>query len=235
MPWAARGRPGARARSGRPGCPPWIAGWRVFTRPPEHLGRAGHLGHLAVWATPAAARAAAVLPLATQLPAELDQPAGQLHQAGLVVDGQQRPHRGPRRPGHGGRGQVVQAAARRQLVQRPQHGGRVQPPLDRLDPLVQRLDSCRPPRTGTSSRARTGPASISSVARWTVQPVTGTAGGQGVRHRVPAREGRQERRVGVQDAAGEGVVDRLAEHGAEAGHGHQVGAAGREGRRHLGV
>jgi hypothetical protein len=38
----------------------------------------------------------------------------------------------------------------------------------------------------------------------------------------------------VHDAGGKGTVHRLAQHGAEAGHGHQVDLMGHQGRRHRG-
>ena len=41
-------------------------------------------------------------------------------------------------------------------------------------------------------------------------------------HRVPPGEGGEQGGVGVEDPAGEGVEQRPGEHGAEAGHGHEV-------------
>ena len=64
-------------------------------------------------------------------------------------------------------------------------------------------------RTGTASCARIGPSSTSSRARCTVQPGDLDARGQRVVDRVPALERGQQRGVGVDDAVGEGVVDRL--------------------------
>ena len=85
-----------------------------------------------------------------------------------------------------------------------------------------------PGSTGTGSWASTGPASISRVAMWTVVPVSLHSGGQGVGHRVPAGEGGQQRRMGVEDPTGEGGVDGLAEHRAEAGHDHHVDPVGHQ-------
>ena len=96
------------------------------------------------------------------------------------------------------------------------------------------VSSVSPARTGTASWARIGPASISSVARCTVHPRLGHAGGQGVAHAVPARERRQQGGVGVQDPAGKGPVHGLGHHGPEAGHGHEVDLVGHQRGRHGG-
>ena len=86
-------------------------------------------------------------------------------------------------------------------------------------------------RTGTASWARIGP-----VVDLEGGEVHGAAGdlharGQRVVHRVPALERRQQRGMGVDDPAGEGVVDRLGEDGAEAGHRHQVDVVAARARR----
>src|ERR1019366_2357763 len=57
----------------------------------------------------------------------------------------------------------------------------------------------------------------------------GHTGGQGVVHGVPSREVREQRRMGVEDPTGEGVVDRLVEHGGEPGHHHDVDIGGHAG------
>ena len=67
-----------------------------------------------------------------------------------------------------------------------------------------------------------------------MQPGLGHPGGQGVAHAVPAREGREQGRMGVEDPAREGAVDRLGHHRAEAGHGDQVDLVGHQGGRHGG-
>ena len=83
----------------------------------------------------------------------------------------------------------------------------------------------------TASWARIGPSSTSSVATWTVQPVTLTPAASASSHRVPALERRQQRRVGVEDPAAELVVDRLLEDRHEAGHGDEVDVVALAARR----
>ena len=58
---------------------------------PEHLGRTGEIGHLDVVDARLGQRGRGA-PARHQLPAELREPAGQPHETGLVVHGQQCPH-----------------------------------------------------------------------------------------------------------------------------------------------
>ena len=60
--------------------------------PAQHLGRARHRGHLDVRDAGLGQLAAAVFPLATSSQPRPDSPLGQLDQAFLVVNRQQRPH-----------------------------------------------------------------------------------------------------------------------------------------------
>ena len=62
------------------------------------------------------------------------------------------------------------------------------------------------------------------------------ARGQGVAHPVPAGEGGEERRMGVQDPVGKGAVHGLGHDRAEARHGHQIHPVGQKrGGDRLGV
>ena len=64
--------------------------------------------------------------------------------------------------------------------------------------------SSSPGRTGTASWATIGPPSSVASTRWTVTPVTATPAASASRDAVQARERRQQRRVDVEDPAGEG-------------------------------
>ena len=121
-----RGRPGASGLERSARMPPWIVGCRVFTRPPSISGAPVTVGHLGDGRCRPRPARPAVLPLATSSQPSSDQPRGQVDQAGLVVDRQQRPHR--------------RALLRRPTPARPitsADGGRVQAPLHLFDALVQ--------------------------------------------------------------------------------------------------
>ena len=100
-----------------------MRGWRVFTRPPSISGEPV-TSATPRWSMPASARAAEVLPLATSSQPEVGQAAGQLDQPRFVVDREQRPHA---RPSAATRPMPSSEPVRRQLVERPQHGGRIEP------------------------------------------------------------------------------------------------------------
>ena len=74
--------------------------------------------------------------------------------------------------------------------------------------------------------ARIGPVSISRWATWTVVPVSGTPAARA--SRTACHPGKAGSRAGwvLRIRPGIGVVDRLVEHGAEAGHDHHVDAGG---------
>jgi hypothetical protein len=97
----------------------------------------------------------------------------------------------------------------------------VQRPLDRLDALVQRVDSLSPGnRTGTAGQD--GPGIHLQGGHVDGGPVSVRPGGQGIGHGVPSGERGQQCGMGVEDPSRVGGVDRLAEHGAEPGHHHHV-------------
>ena len=181
-----------------------------------------------------------------QLPPQVREALGQLDQALLVVHRQQGPHDvisssisfsrlprlrclrvvlrrtaawlGAHAPGLG-RDAALRPGL--QLAQRPGHRGGVQRALGDLDPFVQRL-------LGVAGQHRDHllgqdrPGVHLQGGQVHGAPGLGHAGGQGVAHAVPAREGRQQGGVRVQDAVREGAVHRLGHDGAEAGHGHEV-------------
>ncbi len=205
----------------------------------QHLGRAGDLGHLDVGDAGLAQRRRRVA-AGHQLPPQVREALGQLDQAFLVVDRQQRPH------------DVISCTApslvsspslivrvrldptsRFQLGQRPGHGGRVQGALDHLDPLVQRLLGVAG-EDGDHLLGQDRPGVHLQGGQVHGAPRLGHAGGQGVTHPVPARERREQGRVRVQDPPRKGPVDGLAQHGPEAGHGHQVDLVRHQRGRHGG-
>ena len=168
----------------------------------------------AVTGMPASAIALAVPPT-TRAARRLVQPAGEFDDAGLVVHREQR----------------SRDLGSTHSTQLPEHFG-IEPAFDFLDPLVQGLDGVvgedghrllRQDRTFVDLE----PGEVHGA------PVTFTPRGQCVVDRVPALERRQQRGVGVDDAIGEGVVDRLREDGAEAGHRDEVDLVTAEGVEHL--
>ena len=211
--------------------PPWILGCSVLTRPPSISGEP------VTWATsrcamPSLAQLGRRVSAGDQLPAQVREALGQLDQALLVVDGQQGSH------------DVISSTApslslrvgmnttsRLQLAQSPGHGGRVEPALDHLDALVQRLlGVAGEDRDHLLGQDRPGihfeGGQVHGAAR------LGDTGGQGVTHPVPARERREQGGVGVQDPIGKGLVDGTRHDGAEARHGHQIDLVGHQRGRH---
>ncbi len=235
MPLVARSsRCSALDRSAR--IPPWIFGCRVLTRPPSISGEPV-TSATSRWAMPASLQLGRRVPAGDQLPAEVRQTLGQLDQPLLVVDGQQGSHDlisshcSLSRSSDGPAIEYHRPAA--SSAEGPGHSGRVQPPLDHLDPLVQRL-------LGVAGQDRDRllgqdrPGVHFDVARCTVQPVSRHPGRQRVPHPVPAGERRQQGRVGVQDPVGKGPVDGLRHDGPEAGHGHKVDLVRHQRGRHRG-
>ena len=141
---------------------------------------------------------AAVAPVLTSSTPAAARPRGQLLDPGLVVDAQQCAadrgavgcHRelSPRRSGGGPAAATVSTRSSRSTI------------------LIR---SCRRrlvvagAAPATSRWASTGPVSTPASTTCTVAPVTVDAGGQGVAHGVRAGEGRQQRRVGVDQPAAE--------------------------------
>ena len=157
-----------------------MRGCSVFTRPPSISGESVTSSTRST-GRPIASSAAAVFPLATSRQPSADEPAREAVEAGLVVG---------------------RRSARAQFP----HHLRQQPVLDRLDPLVQRLGRVAG-ETGTRSCASTGPVSTPSSTRWTVAPDSATPAASCVLDRVRAGERRQQRRVDVDDRAGEAVEE----------------------------
>ena len=93
----------------------------------------------------------------------------------------------------------------------PYRPPRVELALDRLDALVQRRLVVAGARPRTRRWARIGPSSSATVATCTVQPVSVTPRRERLGDRVPALEGRQQARVGVEHATREGVVERAGD------------------------
>ena len=91
---------------------------------------------------------------------------------------------------------------------------RQQPMLDRLDPCAERgLVVAGQDRDGLLGDDRARRRGVAST-RWTVTPVTATPVGERVADGVGARERRQQRRMGVEDAARERGEDAPARRGA---------------------
>ena len=133
---------------------------------------------------------------------ELVEGARELHDPGLVVDGQQGPHQ-------------------RLLLDQVGEHARVEPALDVLDPLVQRLDGV----VGQDRHRLLGEdRAVVDVEAGEVHRAAGDLdpGRERVLDRVPALERREQRGMGVDDPVREGVVDRLLEDRAEAGHRDEV-------------
>ena len=124
----------------------------------EDRGEAGEVGDVGDRRGRRRASAFAVPPLDTRSTPRLVQRAGQLDDAGLVVHGQQGLH-----------GRHRSSISR----MRSDRGG-IEPALDGLDALVQRLASSSSGSTGTASWARIGPASTSRWRRGRCMPVTFT-------------------------------------------------------------
>ena len=181
-----------------------MRGCRVLTRPAQHLGRAGHL---ATWrcGIPASASAAEVLPLATR-----SQPSRPAPGPGRPARSCRRPRAAPSRAhllgpyladGRPSTPWTVSSSSARRWC-------RVEPPLDHLDPLVQGLDGV----VGQDRHRLLGqdrPGVHLERGQVHRAPRHLHPGRQRVLHGVPAGEGRQQGRVGVEDPAAEGVVDRL--------------------------
>jgi hypothetical protein len=105
--------------------------------------------------------------------------------------------------------------------------GRVELPLTFLDALVERLDVVvAVHRYRLLGEYRAGVDLQCGQVHGA--PRDGDTGGQGVLHGVPPRKGGQQGRMGVEDAAGIGVVHRLRQHGAESRHGHDLDAMARQ-------
>ena len=133
---------------------------------------------------------------AHQLDAGGGEAGGQLLDAGLVVDAEQRAADGD-------------AVGHRELFLFSD-GGRPAPPPSAPGARAPRalIRSCRrasssPGRTATSRWASTGPVSTPASTTCTVAPVTGAPGGQGVADGVRPGERRQQRGVGVDQPAAE--------------------------------
>ena len=169
--------------------PPCTFGCRVTTRWPSIAGHAGDVGHVGHRAGRPSAMAVGGAAAGDQLDAELVQRPGQLDDAGLVVDGQQGSHRTAPHVWHGSRSDARSCD--------------VEPALDRLDALVQRLvgvvgqDGHR-----LLGEDRPGVDLLGGhVHRAARSPSRRSASASS--HRVPAGERRQQRRMGVEDAPGE--------------------------------
>ena len=107
----------------------------------------------------------------------------------------------------------------------------IDPALDLLDALVQRLDGV----VGQHGHGFLG--EDRALVDLEAGDVDGAAGDlhavlERVGYRVPALERGQQGRVGVHDLVGVGVVDRLLEDGAEARHGQQVEVVTPQGLHH---
>ena len=202
MPYCSRSaRCSGSSRSAR--MPPWTFGWRVTTRCPRMAGNPVRSA-VSVTARSASRRAAAVPPLDSNSTPSSCRARAKLDDAGLVVDAEQSLH-GCTFPVSSIR-LIVAGYSRRSTV------------------FIRScsVSSVSPGSTRTASWARIGPASTSRV-----DDVDGDArdlhpGGERIAHRMPAREGRQQRRVGVDDATFVDVEHRLVEDRAEAGHHHEV-------------
>ena len=222
MPLASRSaRCSGLERSAR--MPPWILGWRVLTRPPSISGEpvTSATSRCAMPASRSVGRRCCRWrPAPTRGPrgpgpARPDPPCRRrtaglsrrhlrvcsFSSIGLVPDrcrggGPDRLPAGPRCP------------AGLQLAQRPGHGGRVEV---RSTTLIRSCSdaSVSPGRTGTTSWARIGPASISTVARCTVHPVSGTPAARA--SRTPCQPGKAGSRAGCvfRMRSGKGPVHRL--------------------------
>ena len=190
----------------------------------QHLGGAGQLGHLDVvdaglgqGRRGAAAR--------DQLPAQVGQAPGEVLDPGLVVDGQQCPH-SVVSSGAWCRASAPPAARPgRQVVDEGADGGRVERALHRLDALVQGglgvVRAGPPPRPGPGSARCPSPGG--RRGRWCPSRPPRRPGRR-ARRATPGRPGSSAGWV-FRIRSGEGVVDRLGQHGAEAGHDHHVDAA----------
>ena len=205
---------GARGRSRSARMPPWI-GCRVTTRCPRIAGEpvsVGDVGDREAGVGERRGGAAA----GHEVPAELDQAPRQLDHAGLVVDGEEGPH-----------GHCILVSRSSEMVLD------VEPALDRLDALVEGLDRV----VGQDGHRLLGQdragvdldgGDVHGAAR-DLDPV-----GSASSHRVPARERREQRRVGVQDPTRERLEDGLGEDGPEPGHGDEVDIRRAAGRRRRG-
>ena len=188
--------------------PPWTFGCSVTTRWPRMAGKPVSSA-TSVTARLASRRAAAVPPLETRSHPMLRQLPGQLDHPGLVVHGQQRPH------------QLLLLLEDRRIGEHGSDRRRVEVALHGLDALVERgLVVVGQDRHGLLGEDRPGVHLEGGHVDRAARDLD--AGLEGVADRVPALEGRQEGRVGVQDAVGEAVVDRLGEHRPEAGHDDEV-------------
>ena len=158
----------------------------------QHLRCPGEVGHLGEGDAGVGQRRRGAA-AGHQLPPELRQPAGELLQTGLVVDGQQCLHsvtsRGDPRPITGGGRQPVDEGA---------DGGGVERALHRLDALVQAVHRVVGQhrdlllgQDGAGVHLQGGHVHGGAGHRH--------PGGQRLLHRVPSGEGGQEGGVGVQD------------------------------------
>ena len=170
----------------------------------EHLRGAGHRGHVGHRQAGVAQRPGGAAGRHELEPAR-DEPAAELHQAGLVrhrQEGAARDGDGAHRPRPG-----------RCVVWRPSSATRTAPATSRptmrgssrCSTAWMRVAQARPRRRragpATASWATIGPPSRVASTRWTVTPVTATPCVERVAHGVRARERRQQRRMGVDDAA----------------------------------
>ena len=244
MPLASRSaRCSGLERSAR--IPPWILGWRVLTRPPSISGDPV-TSATSVCAMPASLSLAAVLPLATSSHPRSDRPWASSTRPSLsytdsralttssprplLFSDSSGPDAGPHRPhGPAARSPVPPPARRAPRPRWP--GYKV-----RSTTLIRScsVSSVSPGRTGTTSWARIGPASISRVARCTVHPVSGTPAARA--SRTPCQPGNAGSRAGcvLRIRSGKARWTASGQHRAEAGHGHQVDLVGHQGGRHGG-
>ena len=166
--------------------PPWIFGCSVTTRWSSISGEPV-TSSTVVTGSPASAIARAVPPLETSSTPSSCRPGREVHQARLVVHRQQRAH------------QTLALSPGSSCDQPPEHRG-VQAALDVLDPLVQGL---RGVVVEDGHRLLGEDRAVVHLERGVVDGAAGDlhAGGERVVDRVPALERREQRRVGVHDAA----------------------------------
>ena len=211
----------ARRRSAR--SPAWTRGWSVFTRPSSISGKPVTAA-TSVTGRPASRRARAVPPVLTSSQPRTTSPRPRSTRPRLVVDGEERAARDRDARVRGGRVQAGAAGAAldgERPGQQRRHGRRQQPVLDRVDPREKRcLVVVRQDRHRLLGHDR-------AAVQRRVHQVHGHAGhrhagGQGVARPVEPGEGRQQRRVHVEDPAAEGRQHGRADQPQVAGEDHDV-------------
>ena len=197
-------------------------------------GELGDVGHL----EPGLAQRAGGAAGGEDLDPERGQALGEVGDAGLVGDRDQRPAHADRAvvgalvAGVGGGLSHRSTTVRGSLGVDPNpalrdHADRlrVELVLDRVDGRLQLLRGRRPTGTGTSRWRIGGPVSTPSSTKWTVTPVVSHARLQRLPDRVEPGEGRQQGGVDVDDAVAEAGDEGGAEQLHVAGEDDEVGAA----------